>query len=117
MVCGVSPAVVVPLMIELEDKLLGVGKKIPSLIIAASCVDNIVAIAGHSLMIGIIFSKGLKFILTTKNKYSDLTFKLKGEIWWTVILCFIQVLIGLVYGLVVGFLTNVVRVNHTVRFF
>ena len=58
MISGVSPAVVVPLMIELQEKDLGVSKNIPGLIIAASCIDNIIAITGHSLMIGIVFNKG-----------------------------------------------------------
>ena len=60
-VSGVSPAVVVPLMIDLEKKRLGVAKNIPTLVIAASCIDNIVAITGHSLLIGIVFNKGLFF--------------------------------------------------------
>ncbi len=57
-ISGVSPAVVVPLMIELKNKGLGESKNIPSTVIAASCIDNIVAITGHSLLIGILFNKG-----------------------------------------------------------
>ena len=57
-VSGVSPAVIVPMMIDLEEKHLGTDKKIPTLIIASSCIDNIVAITGHSVMLGIIFNKG-----------------------------------------------------------
>lgn len=58
-ICGVSPAVIVPMMIECQEAKLGTTKKIPSLVISASCIDNIVAIAGHSLVIGIIFNTGL----------------------------------------------------------
>jgi hypothetical protein len=57
-ISGVSPAVVVPLMIELKQKGLGESKNIPTTIIAGSCIDNIVAITGHSLLIGIIFNSG-----------------------------------------------------------
>ena len=57
-VANVSPAVVVPSMIDLEERRLGTGKNIPSLAIASSCLDNILAITGHSLMIGIVFNKG-----------------------------------------------------------
>jgi hypothetical protein len=45
-------------MIDLEEKRLGTGKSIPSLAIASSCLDNIFAITGNSLMIGLIFNKG-----------------------------------------------------------
>ena len=57
-VSNVSPAVVVPYMIVLEEKRLGTNKNIPSLAIASSCLDNIFAITGNSLIIGIIFNKG-----------------------------------------------------------
>ena len=33
-------------------------KNISGVIIAASCIDTIIAITGHSLMIGIVFNKG-----------------------------------------------------------
>ena len=51
----------VPYMIVLEEKRLGTNKNIPSLAIASSCLDNIFAIMGNSLMIGIIFNKGISF--------------------------------------------------------
>lgn len=66
MVSGVSPAVVVPLMIDLQDRKLGTDKNLPTLVIAASCIDNIIAITGHSLMIGIVFNKGISFIRVLK---------------------------------------------------
>lgn len=63
MVSGVSPAVVVPIMIDLKTKKLGESKNVPSVIIAASCLDNIVAITGVTLLIGIIFNTGTYFLL------------------------------------------------------
>jgi solute carrier family 9B (sodium/hydrogen exchanger), member 1/2 len=54
----VSPAVVVPMMIIVEEKGLGKEKQIPGIIMAACCIDNIVSITGYSLIIGIIFNKG-----------------------------------------------------------
>lgn len=54
-----SPAVVVPMMIDLKDRKIGVEKSIPSLLIAASSLDNIIAISGFVTMFDITFSKGM----------------------------------------------------------
>ncbi|CAF0984040.1 unnamed protein product [Brachionus calyciflorus] len=94
-VSGVSPAVVVPLMINLQEKDFGVAKNIPGLIIAASCIDNIIAITGHSLMIGIVFNK--------------------GELWWSILQCPIQIGVGLIFGLVIGFCFNIIRLDHKIK--
>jgi NhaP-type Na+/H+ or K+/H+ antiporter len=96
-VSGVSPAVVVPLMIQMQERGLGVAKNIPGLVIASSCIDNIVAITGHSLMIGIVFNK--------------------GELWWAIVQCPIQILAGFVFGLLVGFSLNIIRIDHRVTFY
>lgn len=58
---GVSPAVVVPMMIELKEKEIGTNKNIPTIIVAASCLDNIVAITGFTLLFDVTFSKGIKY--------------------------------------------------------
>ncbi len=83
------------MMIDLEEQKLGVIKKIPTLVIAASCFDNIIAITGYSLMIDIGFSK--------------------GELWWTVILCFLQIFLGLVFGVFTAFILSFIRVEHRVN--
>jgi NhaP-type Na+/H+ or K+/H+ antiporter len=49
---AVSPAVVVTSMIDLQHKGYGALKGIPSLIIAAASFDDIVAIGGFSICIG-----------------------------------------------------------------
>ena len=96
-VCGVSPAVVVPFMIEMQELGYGVGKALPSLVIASSCIDNIVAIIGHNLFLGMIFNT--------------------GELWWTIVQCPIQILLGLAYGLIVGTLLSLVRLDHIVNIY
>ena len=58
---GVSPAVVVPMMIDLKERGIGVGKFIPTLVIAGSTLDNIIAINGFILLFDVTFSKGLNF--------------------------------------------------------
>ena len=95
-ISGVSPAVVVPLMIQLQERGLGVQKSIPGLVIAASCIDNILAITGHSLMIGIVFNK--------------------DQIWVALAQCPLQILTGLLFGLIVGLSLNIIRLDHKVDY-
>lgn len=92
---GVSPAVVVPMMIAIQEDRLGIDKGIPALVIAASCIDNIVAITGHSLIIGIVFNS--------------------GQLWWIIVQCPIQILVGICAGLVVAVLLVILQVDHSVR--
>lgn len=54
---AVSPAVVVPSMISLQEKGLGVGQGIPTLLIAGCSLNDVVAISGFGIMLGIAFSK------------------------------------------------------------
>lgn len=56
---AVSPAVVVPSMLSLHEKGYGVDKGIPTLVIAAASVDDVLAISGFGVTLGIAFSKGL----------------------------------------------------------
>jgi NhaP-type Na+/H+ or K+/H+ antiporter len=111
-ICAVSPAVVIPLMIDLQDRKLGTDRKLPSLIIAATCLDNIIAITGHSLMIGVTFNDG-KLRIKFKHRKKFKVFIL-GELWWTVVQCPIQILSGIVYGVVIGCFLNIIRSNHAV---
>lgn len=55
---AVSPAVVVPSMLALQDKGYGVDKGIPTLVIAAASVDDVLAISGFGVVLGIAFSTG-----------------------------------------------------------
>ncbi|VDK84489.1 unnamed protein product [Dibothriocephalus latus] len=55
---AVSPAVVVPNMIRLEVAGWGVNHGIPTLIMAASSMDDVVAITGFGVALSIAFSKG-----------------------------------------------------------
>lgn len=96
-ICGMSPSVVVPLMIETQEAGLGKAKNIPGFIIAACCIDNLVAITGHSLMIGIVFNQ--------------------GAIWWTLLQCPIQIVLGIAVGITFGLFLSIVRVDHKVNLF
>ncbi|KDR23967.1 Mitochondrial sodium/hydrogen exchanger NHA2 [Zootermopsis nevadensis] len=55
---AVSPAVVVPSLLALQGKGYGEDKGIATLVIAASSIDDIVAISGFGVVVGLIFSTG-----------------------------------------------------------
>ena len=52
---AVSPAVVVPCLLQLQERGLGVDKGIPTLVIAAASVDDVLAISGFTILLGITF--------------------------------------------------------------
>ena len=58
MLTGLSPAVIVPLMLELKEKTMGTRKDIPTLVIAASCIHNIISVTGFTLFFDVTFSRG-----------------------------------------------------------
>ena len=49
---AVSPAVVVPCMLSLQHKGLGVAQGIPTLVIAAASIDDVLAISGFGVVVG-----------------------------------------------------------------
>ncbi|XP_027454315.1 sodium/hydrogen exchanger 9B1 isoform X1 [Zalophus californianus] len=55
---AVSPAVVVPSMLLLQENGYGINKGIPTLLIAASSLDDIIAVTGFSTCLSIVFSSG-----------------------------------------------------------
>ncbi|XP_064440956.1 sodium/hydrogen exchanger 9B1 isoform X4 [Mirounga angustirostris] len=55
---AVSPAVVVPSMLLLQEHGYGINKGIPTLLIAASSLDDIIAITGFNTCLSIVFSSG-----------------------------------------------------------
>uniref|UniRef100_A0A8C6HD04 Solute carrier family 9, subfamily B (NHA2, cation proton antiporter 2), member 2 n=1 Tax=Mus spicilegus TaxID=10103 RepID=A0A8C6HD04_MUSSI len=55
---AVSPAVVVPSMLLLQEGGYGVGKGIPTLLMAAGSFDDILAITGFNTCLGVAFSTG-----------------------------------------------------------
>lgn len=55
---AVSPAVVVPCLLSLRERGYGVTPGIPTILIAASSVDDILAISGFGLVLALIFAGG-----------------------------------------------------------
>ncbi|XP_072051345.1 sodium/hydrogen exchanger 9B2-like [Amphiura filiformis] len=57
-IAAVSPAVVVPSMLLLQEKGYGTRKGIPTLAIASASCENVYAISAHGIVLGISFSTG-----------------------------------------------------------
>lgn len=55
---AVTPAVVVPQLLTLQQKGFGVIQGIPTLVMAASSFDDVIAISLFGVFLGIAFSKG-----------------------------------------------------------
>ena len=54
---AVSPAVVVSCLLSLQDRGYGVVKGIPSLVIAAASMDDVLAISCFTILLGITFQQ------------------------------------------------------------
>ncbi|OWF37825.1 sodium/hydrogen exchanger 9B2-like [Mizuhopecten yessoensis] len=79
---AVSPAVVVPSLLSLSDRGYGLDKGIPTLVIAAASVDDVLAITGFGVVLGISFST--------------------GDIALTIVKGPLEAMLGVVYGIVFG---------------
>ena len=55
---SVAPAIVVPSMLSLKERGYGLKKGIPTLVIAASSVDSVLALTGFSVILTVNFSTG-----------------------------------------------------------
>lgn len=62
---AVTPAVVVPQLLTLQAKGFGVKQGIPTLVMAASSFDDVIAISLFGVFLGIAFSKGWSKIFDT----------------------------------------------------
>jgi len=81
-IAPVSPAVVVPRLLELREAGYGVEKGISTFIIAAACLDNVLAIS--------LFGVTLNFVFP------------EGSLAFTIIQGPLQVVLGLTFGLLWG---------------
>ena len=84
---GVSPAVIIPSLIPLIEQGYGVSKGIPTLVIAACSADDVVAISGFGIFLGITFIQD-------------------GNLLDQVLHGPIEILIGLSFGIGWGFLAQ-----------
>ena len=56
---AVTPAVIVPTLLSLQEKGYGVTKGIPTLIIAAASADDVLAISAFGVVLGAAFATGI----------------------------------------------------------
>ncbi|XP_064107888.1 sodium/hydrogen exchanger 9B2-like [Macrobrachium nipponense] len=68
---AVSPAVVVPSLLKLGEEGYGVDKGIPTLVIAAASIDDVLAISGFSVMLGLTFAEGALPMLNPSKSRAD----------------------------------------------
>ncbi|CAD5122438.1 DgyrCDS10862 [Dimorphilus gyrociliatus] len=98
---AVSPAVVVPSLLNLKERGYGIDKGIPTLVIAAASVDDVLAITAFGLCVGIAFSEGSFGLLIAKGPLE----------------AFGGVLFGVILGTILWFIPTATSKNkHPIRF-
>merc|ERR1712126_368592 len=97
---AVSPAVIIPCLMSLSGRGYGVAKGIPTLVIAACSADDVVAISGFGIFLGLTFSKG-------------------KPLWQLILHGPIEVIIGVSFGVFWGILAQWIpnKDHHHVAFF
>ncbi|GFG39584.1 hypothetical protein Cfor_01014 [Coptotermes formosanus] len=86
---AVSPAVVVPSLLGLQEKGYGEDKGISTLVIAASSIDDIAAISGFGMVVGLIFSKGDDLMQQLVHGPIEVVVGLSFGIGWGILLMYI----------------------------
>ncbi|GFS30330.1 hypothetical protein NPIL_731 [Nephila pilipes] len=85
MLSAVSPAVVLPVMLKLQKKGIGVTNGVPTMVIAVAGIDDVLALTAFEVLLGITFST--------------------GSLGWTIAQGPLEVLVGIIYGIVLGIIT------------
>jgi NhaP-type Na+/H+ or K+/H+ antiporter len=84
---AVSPAVVVPMMVKMNNERRGVAKGIPTLVLAGASVDDVTVIVAYSVLVG-IYTGG------------------QINIAWKIIGIPLSIVTGILTGLGIGYLLN-----------
>lgn len=100
-ITALSSAVIVPAMLDLEERGHGVDQGIPTLLIAATSLDNVVAISAFGIAINFVFPHS-----SASNS---------SNLWWTVLKGPLEVLIGVVFGVVCGVIIKSIPRSSTER--
>merc|ERR1712025_1345322 len=97
---AMSPAVIIPCLMSLSGRGYVVEKGIPTLVIAACSADDVVAISGFGIFLGLTFSKG-------------------KPLWQLILHGPIEVIIGVSFGVFWGILAQWIpnKDHHHVAFF
>ena len=86
-IAAVSPAVVVPLMINLIDRKVGSKKAIPTLMIAGSAIDDVFVIVAFVILLGFYSGQDQNILL----KVMEIP---------------VNIILGIVIGLIIGYLIH-----------
>ncbi|KAL8579403.1 hypothetical protein ACOMHN_026768 [Nucella lapillus] len=81
-IAAVSPAVVVPCLLSLSERGYGLNKGVPTLVIAAASIDDVLAITGFGVFIGIAFST--------------------GDLAWNIVKGPLEAIVGILIGITIG---------------
>ena len=78
----VAPAIVAPMMVDLQNRQLGVTKGIPTIMIAACSIAIVLCVAAHSTVLSLVSAK--------------------GSLAWIILKAPTEIVIGVVYGIAGG---------------
>ena len=82
---AVSPAVVVPCLLSLQERGYGVDKGIPTLVIAAASVDDVLAISGFTILLGITFKPNQDIITVVFQGPKEAVIGLLFGLFWALL--------------------------------
>ncbi|CAH0750236.1 unnamed protein product [Diatraea saccharalis] len=81
MIASVSPAVVVPCLFRLRDVGYGVSKGIPTLVLAATAIDDSISVAVFAILLNIMFSSESSTFNIIKGPLSIIAGIVFGSLW------------------------------------
>lgn len=118
MISAVSPAVVVPSLIIIQQKKFGVKKGVPSLVMAASGIDDVLAIAGFTVLLGVNIPVGIEKDIIAPDTFWDVRdvvgvnattvapttedFNIGREIGGAILEVVVGGIAGIIMGIIVG---------------
>ena len=85
-IAAVSPAVVVPGLLDLQAKGYGVDQGIPTIVLAAASLDDVLAISGFGVCLSLVTSS--------------------GSLWWLIIKGPLELVLGLLLGLLLSLVVS-----------
>lgn len=65
MLSAVSPAVVLPVMLKLQKKGIGVTNGVPTMVIAVAGIDDVLALTAFEVLLGVTFATGTCILQNT----------------------------------------------------
>lgn len=82
---AVSPAVIIPSLMNLSERGFGVAKGIPTLVIAACSADDVVAISGFGIFLGITFNANAPILKLVFHGPIEVLLGLAFGIFWGIL--------------------------------